>query len=280
MAGRAYQDANAKMSGTTLCPHCGIRFKVAKSQLEAHHGMVRCGHCLQAFDTRPNFAPEEIDPQLELPTLNEAEVPEAQSPTERSEPTAPNSVYVQDSQSLVDKINPEPETDDTTFLSKPRSRLWTIAASLLSITLIVQTIYLFRVELAAHFSYLKPSLVYSCKLLKCTVPLPRNATLMSIESSELKDDPIQRSNVSLNALLRNRATYTQTFPSLELTLTNIQDQAIARRTFKPKDYLPASESETAGFPANMELSISLHLDTTELKPVGYRLVLFYYKQPA
>ena len=60
-------------TGTTLCPHCGTRFRVAWTQLEAHHGLVRCGHCLQTFDTRPNFAPEEIDPQLELPILDEIE---------------------------------------------------------------------------------------------------------------------------------------------------------------------------------------------------------------
>jgi len=277
MVGRACQDTNAKMSGTTLCPHCGIRFKVSRSQLEAHQGMVRCGHCLQAFDTHPNFAPEEIDPQLVLPILNKTEIPESLPSTEWSEPIIPNHIDTQDLQAPVpdEPVDNVLETDNTTFLSKPHSRLWTVAAFLLSLSLIAQTIYLFRVELAARFPELKPALIHSCKLLKCTVPLPRNITLLSIESSELKDDPAQRSNVFLYALLRNRAAYAQTFPSLELTLTNIQDQVIARRTFKPRDYLPASENETSGFPANMEVSVTLHLNTTDLKPVGYRLVLLY-----
>jgi len=265
------------MSGTTLCPHCGIHFKVSKSQLEAHNGMVRCGHCLQAFDTHPNFAPEEIDPQLVLPILDKTEISEDLPPTEWSEPTIPNHIDTQDLQAPVsdEPVNNVLDTDNTAFLSKTRSRIWTVAAFLLSLSLIAQTIYLFRVELAARFPELKPILIHSCKLLKCNVPLPRNITLLSIESSELKDDPAQRSNVFLDALLRNRAAYAQTFPSLELTLTNIQDQVIARRTFKPRDYLPASENEISGFPANMELSVTLHLDTTDLKPVGYRLVLLY-----
>jgi len=277
MAGRASLDTNVRMSGTTLCPHCGTRFKVSKSQLEAHQGIVRCGQCLQAFDTRPHFAPEVIDPQLELPILDKAETPEALPPSEQFEPTIQSHADSQDFHSLDpdEPVKGTLETDNTTFLSKQRSRLWTIAALLLSLSLIAQAIYLFRVELAARIPILKPILVHSCRLLKCTVPLPRNIKLVSIESSELKDDPSQRSKVMLNALLRNRATYPQTFPSLELTLTNIQDEAIARRTFKPKDYLPASENEISGFPANMELSISLHLDTTDLKPVGYRLALFY-----
>src|SRR5574340_829315 len=64
------------MSGTTLCPHCNTRFKIAAEQLEAPQGMVRCGSCLQAFDARPGFIPAQPNPQLELPMLDEPAEPE------------------------------------------------------------------------------------------------------------------------------------------------------------------------------------------------------------
>ncbi len=47
------------MDGTTLCPHCDTRFKVAYTQLDAHQGMVRCGHCREVFDARINFISDE-----------------------------------------------------------------------------------------------------------------------------------------------------------------------------------------------------------------------------
>jgi len=50
---------------------------------------------------------------------------------------------------------------------------------------------------------------------------------------------------------------------------------LARRIFSPGEYLPPPQDISAGFPANQELGIKLRLDTTDLKPVGYRLVLFY-----
>jgi len=56
------------MNGTTRCPHCATRFKISEAQLGTHHGMVRCGHCLEAFDARPNFVPEQPSPQLDLLT--------------------------------------------------------------------------------------------------------------------------------------------------------------------------------------------------------------------
>jgi predicted Zn finger-like uncharacterized protein len=284
-AGRACLDESVKMSGmknfypgtgTTLCPHCGTRFKITKAQLEAHQSLVRCGHCLQAFDTRSNFAPEEIDPQLELPILYEDEAPSEQSPAERLGTAAPGSLNapVLLPLTLIDHAAFMPDVDRVS-LSKRRSWLWMVAALPLLLLLLAQATYLFRVELAARLPGLKPTLVRYCQILKCSVPLPQHASLMSIESSELKDVPAHRNQIILIALLRNRATYAQALPNLELTLTDSQDKALARRIFHPEDYLLTPKNLTVGLSANQELGIKLHLDTADLKPVGYRLVLFY-----
>jgi len=239
--------------------------------------MVRCGNCHQAFDTRPNFAPEEIDPQLELPILDEADTQPEPFPLEITSAalTSTASATVQQSVSPASLADSMTESYEVEFLSKPSSRLWAVAAFLLLLILLAQVVFLFRVELAARIPILKPAMVRYCQILKCSVPLPQKAGMMSIESSELKDDPAHRNQIILIALLRNRAVYAQAFPNLELTLNDLQDNALARRIFKPADYLPAQQNIPAGFPANQEFGINLRLDTTDLKPVGYRLVLFY-----
>ncbi len=103
--------------------------------------------------------------------------------------------------------------------------------------------------------------------------MPQQADLMSIESSSLADTP--QKNVVLSALLRNHANYAQAFPSLELTLTDGRDQPQASRLFKPIDYLPPAESEAIGLLPNRELNLKLYLDTADIKPSGYRLLLLY-----
>jgi len=75
--------------------------------------------------------------------------------------------------------------------------------------------------------------------------------------------------------LRNRASYAQTYPNLELTLTNSMDEALARRFFPPKEYLKPNEDEKQGLLPNHEIGIKLHLDTADIKPTGYRLFLYY-----
>ena len=81
--------------------------------------------------------------------------------------------------------------------------------------------------------------------------------------------------VTLNVILRNRASYAQAYPHLELTLTDTQDQTLARRTFSAAEYLKFREEEINGLAANRESSIKLYLDTNNLKAAGYKLFLFY-----
>ena len=314
------------MNGTTLCPHCNTRFRIAGEQLEAHQGMVRCGHCMQAFDARPGFIPDQPDPQLELPIADQAalstttqtaapaaepeEQSEEQKPAEqdadKGEPPAEEAQQAEltvatselphdgspdfapsaanDSTSAAAElakplvIQPLAGDDATEeALPAPRKRRWPwiAASSLLALLLLMQGLYFFRVELAARLPGLKPMLVVYCKALGCTVPLPQDPVLMSIESSELEADPEHENQITLVALLRNRSTHVQAFPVLELSLNDTQDKVVARRQFKPADYLPATESEAAGLRPNRELSIRLKLDTTDLRPTGYRLALFY-----
>ncbi|HZW25856.1 MAG TPA: DUF3426 domain-containing protein [Gallionella sp.] len=332
------------MNGTTLCPHCNTRFRIAGEQLEAHQGMVRCGHCMQAFDARPGFIPDQPDPQLELPMADQVapasaptavSVPAVQpvSPTEaapvaelaaKSEaaqpaaeatkeevseppvdearieapvvtaeathdgsldfipPAANDDAQSDEAQAESRLIQPVPLAgivvdEEEEALPAPRKRRWPwiAASSLLALMLLLQAMYFFRVELAARLPGLKPMLVGYCKALDCTVPLPRNPDLMSIESSGLEADPEHENQITLVALLRNRAAHVQAFPVLELSLNDTEDKVLARRLFKPADYLPATENEAVGLRPNRELNIRLRLDTTDLRPTGYRLALFY-----
>lgn len=290
------------MSGTTLCPHCDTCFRITEPQLEAHQGMVRCGHCLQAFDARPGYIPDQPSPQLELPILDEPTVPDTELPAD--EPHATEAIQAAEEaelpetprDDLLDFNQPavaasEPvarpktlaeqvtvlhdEEDDRDSPSAYRRWPWAIAAFLLLLVLLAQAAYFFRVDLAARLPGLKPALTGYCQLLECSVPLPQNTDLMSIESSNLEADPTHENQIVLNLLLRNRALYSQAFPNLELTLNDTQDKPLARRVFRPADYLPPLESEEFGLLPHHEISVRLYLDTTDLRPTGYRLALLY-----
>lgn len=152
--------------------------------------------------------------------------------------------------------------------------LWLVGALLLLLGLAGQGLYFFRSELAAQQPALKPLLQQFCGVLRCSIRLPADPNLLSIETSDLAADPGQANRVTLNAILRNRAKQAQEYPQLELTLTDTQDRMVARRIFPPDAYAKNADLGR-GMPPNEELTVKLHLDLGDLKAAGYRVYLFY-----
>lgn len=303
------------MNGTTLCPHCSTRFKISEAQLTTHHGMVRCGHCMQAFDARPSFIPDIPSPQLALPIdeppdkidspSESGTVVEQQTMLDTVESCSlPDTLqeagtddeldFSVQSAPLMQTAEPDLPADEAHFVEqltlaeqasveenqvepfvKPRTWPWAAGAIIAILLLVAQSAYFLRVDLAARLPAVKPALITYCQLLGCSVPFPQKSALISIESSSLDADPTRENQITLNALLRNHASFNQAFPSLSLTLNDNQDKPLARRLFTPAEYLPADENEKSGFRGNHEINIKLPLYTGELRPVGYQLEFFY-----
>lgn len=267
------------MTDITQCPQCGTHFKITEDQRNSHQGMVRCGRCQTAFNAVENLyvPPTQLDLPLILDDIDD--IP------------AINSVYdpFDDTESAV-SISSEASarlSNDFSHLAdiyvapplKPVSpiwgKIWLSGSVLFFVCFLMQTVYLLRAEIAAILPGTKPTLIEICELLDCTIPLPHKIDLLSIESSELEADPAAANIITLHALLRSRADYPLEYPHIELTLTDTQDNPLARRTFSPTDYQISHEDRQNGFPPNRESNINLHLNTTDLKPAGYRLFLFY-----
>lgn len=281
------------MSTSTQCPQCNTRFKVSQEQLDAHQGMVRCGRCQAVFNAAEHLQDDQPNPQLDLPIAPEeirqisAETAAGPAPATHEEldfnhiiparVERPGKIEHAEPVTLAQRIAFVNDLDAPPAepVKKHQRWPWAVGCLLLLIILLAQAVYFFRAELAANMPGFKPLLASYCELLQCTVPLLQKADLVSIESSDLEADPAQSNVIILNALLHNRAPYAQAYPHLELTLTDTQDKALARRTFRPAEYLKPADDEKQGLAANRELSVKLNLDTTDLKPSGYRLFLFY-----
>lgn len=266
------------MDGTTRCPHCDTRFKIAAAQLQAHQGQVRCGHCLLAFDARLEFISDEPHPQLELHELA-VSVPHVSVPS-ASEPDLDFSLHPSmRTQPLRDDPAPQNLPVDTpvdlALIKRGGGWLVLLLIALLALALLLQLSYMWRADLAARVPASQPLLNTLCGWLSCQVGLPQSSELISIESSNLEADPNNSQLISLNVLLRNHANYALALPLLELTLNDTQERPMARRVFKPAEYLTAPQQAEAGVAANQELNIKVWLELHGLNPSGYRLVLIY-----
>lgn len=151
--------------------------------------------------------------------------------------------------------------------------LWALLILLLLLGLGAQMIYSMRDKLAASFPETRPFLNAVCKNLGCTVNLPRDAHQVTILGSDLQTE--NEGSLVLEVTLVNRASYPMAWPVLELTLTDVEDQPLARRMFAPSEYLASGSLEASGIQARSEVPVKLQLQSKGIKAAGYRLRMFY-----
>jgi predicted Zn finger-like uncharacterized protein len=256
------------MSMVTSCPACTTTFRVSPEQLSQRQGKVRCGKCSGVFDAFKSLA-----------TL--ADEPAAEVAVEPAPLAAPASASGVPQQGTLDIGPRESVRLDHGFTSASPARarrarvLWLAALALLALLLAAQLAYAFRDRLAAAWPASRPLLERMCALTGCTVAWPERPDLLAIEASDLQADPARPNVIVLTATLRNRGSIEVARPALELTLTNAQDQMIARRIFLPRDYAPGAVDASSPMAALAEVEVRLTLDTADLRPAGYRLFLFY-----
>ena len=144
-----------------------------------------------------------------------------------------------------------------------------LVALLLSIALLGQLLYHFRTDIVLRF----PGMAGLYELVAVDIPLPRDASLVSIETSDLQSENT-RGLFVLQATLKNRAPHAQAWPALELSLTDINDSVVSRRVMFAADYLPPGTTADA-FPANGDLAVKLSIEAKNIGASGYRLYIFY-----
>ena len=283
------------MSMVTSCPSCVTTFRVSHEQLNARHGEVRCGKCYAVFDAFKTLASLPDEP---LPESLPEPQPEPLAPPVTQAYPASDGTGSMPAQTTLD-IDPAPAanlkanqkfmdglanlTAMQTFMDALKFRAerarpeWHMGAAVLvlSVGFLLQLAYAMRTPLTSTAPALIPVFERVCLFTGCTLTLPRRTEALAIESSDLQADPARAGVIVLTAVLRNRSSAPVEHPALELTLTNPQDQAIARRVFLPRDYVEPAVDISRGMGALAEVNVHLELDTGELRAAGYRLFLFY-----
>jgi len=270
----------------TRCPSCGTAFRAQPEQLSAHGGQVRCGHCGEIFDGLAQLVSQEgagVTSGISSVDLDVGEAARQAEPEllQEEEPSAAPAVQPAEVRPSAPKRARMPRASFVTAReARPKFTLvWSLLALLLALALAAQIAFHFRVEIVERYPDARVYFAVLCEDWGCAIRLPHRPDMMSIESSDLQVDPRREGLIEFNAVVRNRASVSQEYPSLELTLSDEHDQAVLRRVLEPVDYLPARRAADLirqGIPAGGEIPMRLHFDIDELHATGYRLYLFYH----
>ena len=152
---------------------------------------------------------------------------------------------------------------------------WVAASALALLLLLAQSLFLLRSQIALVLPQTKPMLEQLCGALGCKVELPRNAQLLSIDESDLQEHPDHKDVFLLTAVIVNRAPYPQAYPLLEVTLTDLRDATVMRRTLQPQEYLPPGIAIDKGLGAQSDARIKLAFTAAGIPATGYRVFVRY-----
>lgn len=237
---------------------------------------------------------EEVTAALNTPDENAAlAAVDAPSPvlTAASEGSEP--VFV-DTLDTVSSEIPSDVSNDVSFVRdarrqafwrKPLTRLVLGLSALLLLGLLaLQAAVMQRDSLAAYEPRLKPALQMLCEQLACQVGPVRQIEAIVIDSSSFKkinDAGIYR----LTFTVKNTKSAAVSMPSLEVTLTDTQEQPVLRRVLSPAQFSAASSvlAASAGFSADLSLEVAVNPSPSNdatptgssLRVAGYRLLAFY-----
>ena len=145
---------------------------------------------------------------------------------------------------------------------------WWSATAVLVLILFWQWLLVQRNWLVAEEPALRPLMSALCG---CEVTWPREPDSVLIESSSFMENP--EGGYTVQMRLRNTQHHPVAMPSLELSLTDLQDQVLVRRVFTPAE-LSAKDSMQALRDARVTLQFDLD-ETVNKRITGFRAFVFY-----
>lgn len=271
----------------TRCPHCQTAFRVRPEQLAQAQGWLRCGQCLEPFDSTGLVVPWVPDTQ-ETARVDVRDLLQTQ---DRGESPMPSSAVADGGDALLafeqalatfpgrpDAAAPDeasPQADAALpVMALPaesagpeRRGVWIGWSVLLTLLLVVQLGWLAR-GWWWHAPSLGSSVQAWCASLGCVVPAGRDPGQLRIESSRFVAD---EAGHRLEWVLHNKSPWPVRMPAIELTLTGDGDAVLVRRVLVPAE-VAAPERLSPGQTWEGRLRL---IPEGGLAVIAYRLRIFY-----
>lgn len=232
----------------TQCPECLTVYKVDGAELAAAHGSVRCGHCAAVFDALRTLSlqlPAEPIERLDVHATQHAP-PQLELPVFRPSPAQP-SLFAE----AADRARAAERSSLPAFAKRRRrarqrrNGAWLAGCALLLLMLAGEIAWAEQarwIDDARVRGWIDPL----CTRLACRLPLRHDAATLELLSRDIRPHPSVPGALIISATLRNDAAFAQAFPTVEITLSDLDEKRIAMRRFQPREYLGDARTMTAG----------------------------------
>lgn len=236
------------------CPRCHALYRIKPQQLSAAEGWVRCGECEHIFEAKETLS-EEDEQYLKMPhpgideAVEHARVVKIVAPVASSE------------QSPEEQINRPSRSIGSTVL-------WSLSIVMLIALLTGQYLLSNRATLA-QIAPLRPLLTQLCRLEGCTLQPLRSLQSIELLSRNVFTPPNAHHVLAMMATIENTAPFSQPYPVVQISFTDLQGKIVAIGYFKPSQYLPHHAHSPKLMPPNTPVSIGVTFNDPGPQAVSY-----------
>ena len=154
---------------------------------------------------------------------------------------------------------------------EPERRWWvSVVLGVAAITLVAQILW-YQFDSWSVNPTTRPLYSVLCKVVGCELPVMRDADAFVATELMVRSHPDVAEALLVNAVIVNRAEFSQPFPVLELKFAALQGRVVAGRQFRPEEYLAGELSGAVVLERNVPVHVELAIADPGTEAVNYYL---------
>lgn len=178
-----------------------------------------------------------------------------------------------------DEAVPAPETETApshVYVRPYRRRIgrttlgWAAGCLVLALLLAAQLAWAKRADLFRDPGT-RPWVASVCRHLPCRIGPVSDPARLELLSRDIRPDPSAPGALAISATVRNDAGFPQSWPVVVVTLSNLDNQPVAMRRFRPAEYMPDPARRAAGIAPGDTAAIAFEVADPGQNAVSYHI---------
>jgi len=177
---------------------------------------------------------------------------------------------IEDRADLLHQIHPEPV--DMGWIPRKHNRakwLWS-GLSVMALLVLIGQLAWWQFDRLGRIEPYRSLYGQVCSVIGCELPGLTDPSRIRAYNLVVRDHPDVQDALMIDAILLNTAGFAQPFPELVLEFSDLNDQLVAKRSFKPDEYLSGEMAGRETMPPNQPVHLTLELVDPGEQAVNYR----------
>ncbi len=156
-----------------------------------------------------------------------------------------------------------------------RTILWSLVVLALIGVLVAQVAW-FQFDRLSSIPELRPFYEKGCELAGCELKPLIDVDAIQSRKLVVRTAPDNRSQLLVEAVIINRATFSQPFPAIALTFSNLNGDVVAQSVFTPDEYIAGEGHELSAMPTDTPVRIAIRIRDPGRDAVNYNIAFRAY----